>query len=89
MTCEYWLLLVDLAVDITIKGTGINSFTPAKIAHKQFSTHRVPDMIERLEEVHELLQNQQMDVRQEDSKDSPLFQSGNLVLMQNVQRRKG
>ena len=41
-------------------------------------------MLERLEEVHELLRNQQMDVRQQDSKDSPLFQSGNLVLMQNV-----
>ena len=47
------------------------------------------DLIERLEETHELLRQQQMDVRQEDSEEPPLFQSGDLVLMQNVRRRKG
>ena len=47
------------------------------------------DLIDRLAEAHEMLRHQQMDIRQEDSEEPSLFQSGDLVLMQNVRRRKG
>ena len=47
------------------------------------------DLIERLEGTHELLRQQQRDVRQEDSEEPTLSQSGNLVLMQNVRSGKG
>ena len=40
------------------------------------------DLIEKLEEIHELLRQQQMDVRQEDNEEPPLFHSGDLVLRQ-------
>ena len=46
-------------------------------------------LIERLEEVHKMLREQQMAVHQEDSKGPPLFQSGDLVLLQNVRWKKG
>ena len=47
------------------------------------------DLIDRLTEAHDMLRHQQMDIRQEDSEEPPLFQSGDLVLMQNIRRRKG
>lgn len=47
------------------------------------------DPINRLAEAHEMLRHQQMDIRQQDSEELPLFQSGDLVLMQNIRRRKG
>ena len=47
------------------------------------------DLIDKLAEAHEMLRHQQMDIRQEDSEELPLFQSGDLVLMQNVRHRKG
>ena len=46
------------------------------------------DLIERLEETHELLQQQQMDARQKNSEEPLLLQSGDLVLIQNMRRRK-
>ena len=36
------------------------------------------DLIERLEGAHELLRQQQMNIRQEDSEEPPLFQSSGL-----------
>ena len=36
-----------------------------------------------------MLRHQQIDIRQEDSEEPPLFQSGDLVLMQNIRRWKG
>ena len=46
-------------------------------------------LIERLEKAHKILREQQMVVRQEDSEEPPLFQSGDLVLLQNVRQKKG
>ena len=46
------------------------------------------EFIERLEKAHKLLLEQQVAVRQKDIEEPPLFQSGDLVLLQNVQRRK-
>ena len=47
------------------------------------------DLIDRLAEAHDMLRHKQMDIRQEDSEEPPLFQSGDLVLLQNMRRRKG
>ena len=47
------------------------------------------EIIERLEKAHKLLLEQQMAVRQKDSEEPPLSQSGDLVLLPNVRRRKG
>ena len=49
----------------------------------------VQDVKERLEEAHELLQDQQVKVRQEDDEEPPLFAVGDLVWMENKRRRKG
>ena len=46
-------------------------------------------MIERLDEAHTLLREQQMAIRQEDSEEPSLFRVGDLVLVQNTRRKEG
>ena len=47
------------------------------------------ELVQRLEEAHNMLREQQMAVSQEDSEEPPLFQTGDLVLLQNVRQKKG
>ena len=46
-------------------------------------------LVQQLEEAHDMLRKQQVAVRQEDNEEPPLFQTGDLVLLQNVRRKKG
>ena len=63
----------------------LNNLPPCDYqAHSEY----VQEMIERLEEAHTLLWEQQMAIRQEDSEEPSLFQVGDLVLVQNTRRRK-
>ena len=54
-------------------------------AHHEYTQ----ELIERLEETHDMLREQQMAVRQEDGEEPHLSQSGDLVLLQNAMRKKG
>ena len=54
-------------------------------AHHEYTQ----ELVERLEEAHDMLREQQMVVRQKDGEEPPLFQPGDLVLLQNVRRKKG
>ena len=47
------------------------------------------ELIERLEKAHGMPREQQMAVRQKNGEEPPLFQSDDLVLLQNVRRKKG
>ena len=64
----------------------MNSSSPKEY---QAQSEYTQDLIDRLAEAHDMLRHQQMDIRQEDSEEPPLCQSGDLVLMQNVRRREG
>ena len=56
---------------------------------QQEHSEYVQRLVDRLEEAHALLREQQMTVRQDDGEEPPLFQTGDLVLVQNTRRRKG
>ena len=47
------------------------------------------ELIKRLEKAHDMLREQQMAVRQEVGEEPSLFQSGNLVLLQNFRQKTG
>ena len=49
----------------------------------------VQTMLQRLEEAHDLLRQQQLDNRQEDAEEPPLFGVGDLVLLEKCRRKKG
>ena len=49
----------------------------------------VQDVRQRLEEAHSLLREQQVQIRQEDDEEPPLFVVGDLVWLENRRRRKG
>ena len=61
---------------------------PPPIEHQAHHEY-TQELVQRLEEAHDMLREQQMAVRQEDSEEPPLFQTGDLVLLQNVRRKKG
>ena len=58
------------------------------LSDQQEHSEYVQRMVERLEEAHTLLREQQMTVRQDDGAEPSLFQAGDLVLVQNTRRRK-
>ena len=49
----------------------------------------VVDMKERLEQAHEALRQQQLEIRQEDQDEPLLFAVGDMVWLQNRRRRRG
>ena len=49
----------------------------------------VVDVQDRLREAHQVLREQQQDVRHEDTEEPPLFSPGDMVLLLNKRRRKG
>ena len=61
---------------------------PPPIEHQAHHEY-TQELVQRLEEAHDMLREQQMAVRQEDSEEPSLFQTGDLVLLQNVRRKKG
>ena len=78
--------LLMLGRELRLPDLLMNSLPPRKY---QAQAEYTQDLIDRLAEAHEMVMHQQMNIRQEDSEESPLFQSGDLVLMQNVRRLKG
>lgn len=49
----------------------------------------VRELVERLDTAHQLLRDQQQQIRTEDNQEPSLFRPGDLVLMQNKRRRRG
>ena len=49
----------------------------------------IQDLVGQLKEAHEVLREQQMKIREEDSEESPLFSEGDLVWLVNKRRKKG
>ena len=49
----------------------------------------VQQMVERLQTVHDMLREQQREVRQEDQEEPPLFSPGDMVWLENRRRKKG
>ena len=56
--------------------------------HNQARSEYVQEMIACLEEAHMLLREQQLAVKQDDSEEPSLFQTGNLVLVQDAEGRE-
>lgn len=59
---------------------------PKELEHLHEYIRRIK---ERLEQVHEEIRQQQKKIHDEDHKESPLFAVGEMVLLQNKQRKRG
>ena len=61
---------------------------PPPIEHQAHHEY-TQELVQQLEEAHDMLKEQKMAVRQKDCEEPPLFQTGDLVLLQNVRQKKG